>query len=87
MNFKHDVQVTKDLVWVWPDDSPDAFIDASVMEYTGMSVDEGTDTESSPLYMRDVYYPFDIGIESVLDNSHFHFAHCGIRVRFCHTCF
>lgn len=68
------MQISKGIVWVWPDDSPSAFIDSS------MAKPNGPEENSSIVYMRDLPYPIDSLIENVMDTSHVRFAHHGYQV-------
>lgn len=80
------MQVIKELVWVWPDDDPEACIAASMVEYHEISIDKEASSESSSLYMREVFYPFGATVESALDSCHLHFANGKSKVRTYSTC-
>lgn len=65
------------VVWIWPDDSPSAFIDSSM---TKPNLPDGDEDRYKSVYMRDLPYPFDALIEHVADPSHVKFAHHGFQV-------
>lgn len=69
------VQEEQDLLWVWADDSPSAFIDSAAIEPA--VVEQLNDNRFIGIapYVRDVAYGYDTLVENVLDPSHLPFAH------------
>lgn len=63
-------------MWIWPDDSPTAFIDSSMVKPNGPAFD----SRRTKVYMRDLPYPIDGLIENVVDPSHVPYAHHGYQV-------
>lgn len=67
-------------MWVWPDDSPTAFIDSAAKEVEGKNYHNDDRYSVSVPYMRELSYPFDFLLENILDPAHVPFSHHGYLV-------
>lgn len=65
---------------MWPDESPSAFIDCTMRKLNDEESFEDGLMTISPVFMKELPYPFDYMLENVLDPSHVPFAHHGIFV-------
>lgn len=74
------MQVERDLVWVWPDGSPSAFIDSAAKELKGKDYSKDDRYLVSVPYVREFPYPFDFLLENILDPAHVAFSHHGYLV-------
>lgn len=73
------VKVVADLLWLWPEDSPFAFINsAATYPPYGGYVEEDFFQMYTP-YRRIMPYPMDVLLENVVDLSHVPFAHHGVQ--------
>lgn len=68
------------MVWIWPDDSPSAFIDSAVKKLEGKNYYEDDRYIVGSSYMRELPYPIDFLIENILDPAHVPFSHHGLIV-------
>ncbi|MDJ0714973.1 MAG: Rieske 2Fe-2S domain-containing protein [Prochloraceae cyanobacterium] len=70
-------QVVQDLLWIWPDDSSEAFEESLSLQPATMPEDV-IDTPSNNWYMREVPVGYAVSVENSFDPIHAQFVHEGI---------
>lgn len=68
-----------DLLWLWPEDSPFAFINSAATYPPYGGYEESDFFQMFTPYKRMMPYPVDVLVENVVDLSHVPFAHHGIQ--------
>lgn len=72
-------QVTQDLLWIWPDDSPTAFDDCRLKSPATIA-ECNMDLSSVGWHMTEVPVGYTVSVENTFDPSHAQFLHEGIGV-------